>query len=134
MSSLNIGVVGYSDSDFNTSKAVVQLEKAFDEVVEDHSGTPRIVSGLTALDIPKLAYQEADSRGWGTVGIACEKAFDFDLYPVDEQVIVGDEWGDESPRFLEEIDVLIRVGGGDQAHEECSEAKNRGIPTYEYKI
>lgn len=133
MSELNIGVVGYSSSNFNESKAVVQIEKAFNEVVSEHSGEPRIISGLTALGIPKLAYQEADARGWKTVGLACEKAFDSELYPVDKQIIIGEEWGDESSRFIDETDVLIRVGGGNQAHEECEKAKKRGIPTYEYE-
>lgn len=130
MSNISVGVIGYSEQDFNRGKAKQHLSDAFDKVQEEFSGNPTIVSGLTNLGIPKLAYQEATNRGWSTVGIACKKAEEYELYPVDKTIINRDEWeewGDESDAFLSRINVLIRVGGGSQTKDEIAKARNRGI-------
>jgi len=92
---------------------------------------PTIVSGLTALGIPLLAYKYAESRGWKTMGIACSKAGDYECYACDRIHIVGDNWGDETSAFLASIDVLIRIGGGKQSLEECRKAQVMGIPVYQ---
>ncbi|MBI4148037.1 hypothetical protein HY490_01990 [Candidatus Woesearchaeota archaeon] len=73
-------------------------------------------------------------RGYRTVGIACAKAKDYELFPVNEKIIVGDNWGDESPVFLNYIDVLVRVGGGAQSKRETAETKSRGKPVIEYDL
>jgi hypothetical protein len=129
MTSLNVGVIGYSAQDFNRGKAKQHLSDAFDKVQDEFSGNPTIVSGLTDLEIPALAYREATKRGWNTVGIACKKAEEFECYPVDERIIKDEweEWGDESDAFLSRINVLIRVGGGSQTKDEIAKARNRGI-------
>lgn len=131
MSRLNVGVVGYSEQNFNRGRAKEHLKDAFDKVEEDFSGTPSIVSGLTDVGIPSLAYREASSRGWHTVGIACIKAETgrYDCYPVDNKIVRDEweEWGDESEAFLSRIDVLIRVGGGSQTRDEIGKARQRGI-------
>lgn len=129
MTSLNVGVIGYSEQDFNRGKARRHLSDAFDKIQEEFLENPTVVSGLTNLGIPKLAYQEATNRGWRTVGIACKKAEEYELYPVDETIIKDEweEWGDESDAFLSRINVLIRVGGGSQAKDEIAKARNRGI-------
>jgi hypothetical protein len=134
MSELRIGVVGYSATDFNERKAKKLVKKGFDSVLDNHSGTPCVVSGLTNIGIPKIAYKEASNRGWKTAGVACNKAEDYETYPVDEKTIVGSDWGDESDEFLSQIDVLIRVGGGDQAIEETEHASSKGIEVYEYDL
>lgn len=134
MSELRIGVVGYSATDFNERKAKKLVKNGFDSVLDNHSGTPCVVSGLTNIGIPKIAYKEASNRGWKTAGVACNKAEDYETYPVDEKTIVGSDWGDESDEFLSQIDVLIRVGGGDQATEETRRASSEGIEVYEYDL
>lgn len=134
MSELRIGVVGYSTTDFDETRAANLINKAFDRVTNEHSGDPCVVSGLSDKGIPKLAYNEADNRSWKTAGVACNKIENYEEYPVDERTIVGSEWGDESEEFLSQIDVLIRVGGGTQAITEAKKASNKNIELYEYNL
>ncbi len=132
---VHIGVVGYSLQHFNEEKAAAIIGAAFDELDMLYVGKIKVVvSGLTNMGIPSLAYQEAVSRGWRTVGIACEKANQYKLFPVDKQIIVGKKWGDESPTFLNSIDVLIRVGGGEDSIKEVNAFKQMGKPVYEYEL
>ena len=132
MKNLRIGVVGYSDKKFDITQARKYLVEAFDKIVRrypDH--TFSVVSGLTDLGIPSLAYREATSRGWQTVGIASEKAREFPLFPVDESIISGENWGDESPLFLSSIDILLKIGGGKQSEREFNTFKG---PRIEYSL
>ena len=134
MSELRIGVVGYSATEFNEQKAKKLLTTGFDTILSSHNGPVCVVSGLTAIGIPKLAYEQADARGWRTAGVACSKAEEYETYPVGETTIVGSNWGDESDEFLTQIDVLLRVGGGEQAIEETKHAVSEGIDVYEYEL
>lgn len=113
---MKIGVVGYSAQKFDENQAkkliLLGLEK-----VEAKKGD-YLVSGLTNLGIPKLAYEIATKLGLKTVGIACKLAYNDDLFPVDKKIIIGDKWGDESETFLNYIDCLIKVGGGPQSEKE----------------
>lgn len=109
-----IGVIGYSGQKFDKYKAQAILQEALSlrALVNQNCA---LVSGYTDLGIPAIAYRVADQLGMITVGIACEKANDNPRYPVDKVIIVGKEWGDESPTFLKSIDELIKVGGGKQS-------------------
>lgn len=131
-----VGVVGYSDSKFNEVSALTYIKAAFNKIAEEFSQKHDIVivSGLTAQGIPLLAYQEAKRRGWKTKGVACSKAEEYELFPVEEKVIFGAEWGDESDIFLNDIDFLVRVGGGDQSHDETDRAYQKCIPVLEYDL
>ncbi|MGD1856586.1 MAG: hypothetical protein ACFB2W_20290 [Leptolyngbyaceae cyanobacterium] len=129
---LRVGVVGYSNQDFDYIAALRLIQEAFDDISPD--ADVEIVSGLTDLGIPALAYQEAVRRGWKTVGIACAKAFDYSCFPVDDVIIYGDNWGDESHVFLTMIDVLIRIGGGTQSHFEACAAKREGKRVIEFDL
>ena len=135
MNSINIGVVGYSGQKFDEVQGRALIEQAYTQIASefpDHQ--KRVVSGLTDLGIPALAYRAAVERGWETVGIACTKAVEYDCFPVDEKIIVGQNWGDESPTFLSSIDYLVRVGGGSQSLEETLAAKESEKPTLEYEL
>jgi hypothetical protein len=134
--SLKIGVVGYSGQGFSEFDANRLLAEAFDAVLADHSDATDIwvVSGLTDLGIPALAYRIAAQRGWRTSVIACSKAADYDCFPVNEEKIVGANWGDESETFLREIDVLVRIGGGKQSLAEAKAFSETGKRTYEYEL
>ena len=126
MNHIAIGVVGYSGQKFDEGDAIRLIADAFNEAVDriPFKKLPyKVISGLTDLGIPGLAYREAALRGWITVGVACKKAEDYPCYPVDESHIVGEEWGDESKTFLGMLDILIRVGGGKQSLAEVEEAK-----------
>lgn len=132
---LKIGVVGYSGQRFDETQACDFLRKALDKVAADYPHHElAIVSGLTDLGIPHLAYLEAVRRGMRTVGIASEKAQKYQRFPVEEKMIVGKNWGDESHAFLQNIDLLIRIGGGKQTMNETAAAKQRGTPVIEYDL
>lgn len=133
MSQTQIGVIGYSAQSFDIDKAQSILLDAYD-MIESEYNSVTIVSGLTNIGIPSLAYEEAENRDWKTVGIACSKARNYDCYPVDDEIIIGNEWGDESERFLSQIDVLIAIGGGDQTQKEIKKAKQYDIPTHKYNL
>ena len=132
---ISVGVVGYSGAKFdeNIAKALVAL--ALKQIELQHpSNEYELVSGLTDMGIPSLAYREAAKLGWKTVGIACKKANDMACYPVDTEIIEGEDWGDESKTFLDNIDVLVRIGGGKQSKVETQKAKEMQMPVYEYDL
>lgn len=128
-----IGVVGYSDKKFDIKKAKKFIKEGFDELEKKHKNI-EIVSGLTNLGIPKLAYEEAVNRGYRTVGIACKKSKDFECFNCDEEIIIGDEWGDESDKFINYIDVLLRIGGGKQSKKETKMVKDMGKKVVEFEL
>lgn len=133
---MRVGLVGYSKQKFNEHEALACIKQAFDYLEENanHGNQNVLVSGLTDLGIPGIGYREADSRGWKLVGVACEKAKNYCCYPVDKEVFVGHNWGDESERFLDEIDILVRVGGGKQSLAEVAMAHERGIMTLQFDL
>jgi hypothetical protein len=140
---MKIGVVGYSSGKFDEDLAEAMLELGFVNVLYyDLKHSPRIsldheievVTGLTNVGIPKLAYEFAAGRNWRTVGIACEQANEYECYPVDEKIIVGTEWGDESQTFLDYIDCLIRVGGGDQSLDEVKTFRKQQPDAFVFEI
>jgi hypothetical protein len=122
---LKIGVAGYSGQKFDEEKAEAELNRLLDEAREGRSDVD-IASGLTNLGIPAIGYRIAAARGWETTGIACSKATKYECFPVDNEIIVGDQWGDESETFLDYIDVLVRVGGGKQTLQEVADFRERG--------
>jgi hypothetical protein len=122
---MRIGVVGYSAQKFDVAKARELLNEAFDMCRDDK--TDWVVSGLTDLGIPAVAYRIAEENGMNTMGIACVKAKKHECFPCDRVHIQGNNWGDESEMFLAAIDVLIRVGGGPQSFAEVARAKELGI-------
>jgi hypothetical protein len=125
-----IGVVGYSENKFDKEKAKELLIENIDKALEKNTKNEKVslVSGLTDMGIPGLAYREAKKRGFHTVGYACSKATEYDCFKVDEEHIIGDEWGAESDTFLANIDVLVAVGGGKQSKAELKKAEEMGIP------
>jgi hypothetical protein len=133
---LRVGVVGYSDeSEFEIDSAREILEKIIDQIEEEfiHTGLFSdlvIVSGLTNMGIPKLAYEIAQDRGYKTIGIAPNEAEDHDLFPVDEIIWSGESFGDESREFIDFIDLLVKVGGGDQSEKEVEMAEQDDVPVY----
>ena len=137
MSTLKIGVVGYCPpTQFDEHKANELLLDALQAVQADHPDARDfwIVSGLCDVGVPALAYRAASVRGWKTSGIACAKAVEYECFDVDDRKIVGENWGDESETFLEEIDVIVRIGGGQQSHAEVKAFVETGGRAYEYEL
>jgi 2'-5' RNA ligase len=131
---IRIGVIGYSAKYFNKKDAEVALEKIIKNIVKSNKLPTTIVSGLTNIGIPAIAYKIATKYGYKTVGYACEKALDMELFDVDKKHIIGKNWGDESEDFLNNIDILIKAGGGEQSKAEFKKAKELGIKTYECDV
>lgn len=135
LKSVYVGVVGFSSQKFNTEQAKERIKESFDKI-ESHFSDRQIicVSGLTDLGVPALAYRECVKRGWMTIGVACEKAKEYDLFPVDKIIIEGKNWGDESEKFLSMLDCLIRIGGGQQSNNETQKAKQMNLLVMEYDL
>lgn len=133
---IRIGVVGYCPpTKFDEKEAARMICEAYNQIQSAYPNRLKtVVSGLTNVGVLKLAYLEARRRGWRTSGIACKKAENYELFPVDEKKIIGDNWGDESEEFLRTIDALIRIGGGKQSLRETAQAKTNGKLVLEYEL
>jgi hypothetical protein len=133
---MRVGIVGYSEQKFDIEKASKLLEECFQEhvILNDFNEIRFIVSGLTNIGVPKISYEFAQKHYIATMGIACAKARKYDCFPCDRVHIVGNEWGDESETFLSSIDVLIRIGGGNQSKTECARAKELSILVIEKEL
>lgn len=114
-----IGIIGFSTQKFDVLKAQLKLFELLKLRGEQYGAEHCcVISGLTNLGVPAIAYQCAVTLKMKTVGIACSKAKEYECFPCDEVYLIGEEWGDESPAFLSNIDELIKVGGGKQSEEE----------------
>lgn len=134
---LKLGVVGYCPpTKFDENKARDLINDAYDKVTKDFPDYEvTIVAGITNVGVLKLAYEEAKRRNWRTAGVGCKKAYDFEWFPVDEKpIIIGENWGDESPTFIKSIDALVRIGSEPQSLEETRKIKSLGKPVYEYEL
>lgn|SRR5574344_630297 len=144
--SVNIGFVGYSKSDFDIDKANSIIDVIFNSIEEKYCTDKnkriniRIMSGGTNLGIPKLVYEKAkrENEKYGKwfflVGIIPREGKDYELYPCDYIKVVGNNFGDESKYFTDNIDVLYKIGGGNQSQKEYEMAQFRRIPCFEYKL
>lgn len=133
---VRIGVVGYGpQTKFDEEEARRMIVEAYDLIeVENPRTFKAVVSGLTDVGVPAIAYREAVRRGWRTVGIACKKALEYPLYPVDQKKIMGDDWGEESPLFLLFVHAIVRIGGGRQSIAETEAVKKAGKLAIEYDL
>ncbi len=131
-----IGVVGYSAKYFNKTEAETLLREGFKQALKHNKNkySVEIVSGLTDMGIPALAYKIATEKDYRTSGYACKKAEDMVQFNVDKANIIGNSWGAESEEFLANIDVLIRIGGSSQSRDEAKTAKENGLPVFEYEL
>ncbi len=119
---MKIGIVGYSSKHIDEQLGIQLLSQELSKITSSSkaTGTIKIVTGLTNIGIPKLAYQIADQQHYIKIGISAQQAHQVKcgVYPVDKEIIVGEVFGDESQTFVDYIDYLVRIGGGKQsAHE-----------------
>ncbi len=126
---MKIGIVGHSSNRIDEELGLALLETMISRLVASkaNTGDVEIVTGLTNIGIPKLAYQIADKHRYVKVGISAQQAHEVNcgVYPVDKEIIVGKKFGDESDAFIEYIDYLIRVGGGKQSAAEVKLFKEK---------
>lgn len=116
---IKIGIIGFSDeSKYKKLDGVKSIKDAFDNIEQLFPKQEiYIVSGLTNMGIPRLAYEEAVKRKWKTVGIAPKESEKYELFLVDEKILVGEKFGDESKVFINYINILIKVGRGSTIRE-----------------
>jgi orotate phosphoribosyltransferase-like protein len=118
---IKIGVVGFSRNHFDKKDATQKLKAIIALLIHDKDAQSfELVSGYTASGIPKIAYEIADELGIETVGFSANQALKVKngVYPVKKVILIGERFGDESQKFVEYIDILIRIGGGKQSREE----------------
>lgn len=136
-----VGLVGYLSGKFDKIEARKIINDCFNviEKSEDlgdmgEKKEIQLISGLTNSGIPKIGYEEAVKKHWKTIGLSAKEAEEYDCFPVDIKLIYGEQFGDESSKFINKIDCLIRVGGGPQSLKETNMAKQRMIPVYEFEL
>ncbi len=127
---LRIGVVGYSGRKFDEDIARARLKRILADQLENRELDParvEVVSGLTNIGVPRIAYELAEEQGMKTVGISASRALTScaGTWPVDKQIIIGRNYGDESEEFVGYIDILIRIGGGAQSLAEAEMFRKR---------
>jgi len=127
-----LGIMGYSAQEFDKGLAEQYIRQHFSELGNDID--IEIVSGLTNIGIPAIAYRVAKEMGFTTTGIACSKAEKYECFPCDQVKIIGNNWGDESSTFLSYCDSFLRVGGGEQTKKETADAKALGKTIKEYDL
>ena len=118
---LRIGIVGFSRPQFDQQAARTILERELAALRVRHPQREiEIVSGYTNAGVPQIAYEIADQLELTTVGFSARQALRVrsGLYPVDQVILEGERFSDESEAFVRYIDGLIRVGGGRQSREE----------------
>lgn len=110
---LKFGVVGYSLPDFDHRRAKALLEEAFDLLITLHRPENiQVVSGLTNVGIPRLAYELGQARNYRCIGISSRPSSGRQIRSLagyNEQIIVGIEFGDESQAFIDCLDVFYPV-------------------------
>ena len=117
------GIVGYSVMEFDK----ILAQNAVDYILDDLPTGSVIVTGATKIGIPAMIVASAKKRGIKSIGIMPQEGYETGLSKVDELVVEGDKWGDESARFIDMIDILYAVGGGRQATKEVLMAEAKGI-------
>ena len=124
---MKIGIVGFSRSRFDKKMAILKLRNILEQLIDqqDHS-TIEIVSGYTNMGVPRIAYRLADDMGLTTVGFSAKQALNVrcGVYPVKKVILEGERFGDESKKFIDYIDILVRIGGGPQSRKEVELFKN----------
>ena len=128
MEIFKIGVIGSLKPNFDIEDAKEKITESIDLILSYHPNKSyKVISVMTNEGIPKHAYDIAKEKyKFTTVGYASQMIFQgkYGVYPVDEQKIVGEKYGDECQYLINNIDCLIRIGGGYQSNYEVEEFKN----------
>lgn len=120
---MKIGVVGFSRNQFDKKEAILKLRNILEGLVKGQDKKEiEIVSGYTNMGIPRIAYRLADDMGLATVGFSAQQALKVrcGVYPVKKVILEGTYFGDESLKFIQYIDILVRIGGGPQSRKEVA--------------
>ena len=125
---MRIGIVGFSRNQFDKKMAILKLRNILEKLIQEKDkASVEIISGYTNMGVPRIAYRLADDMGLTTVGFSAEQALKVrcGVYPVKKVILEGNRFGDESKKFIEYIDILVRIGGGPQSRHEVILFKNK---------
>lgn len=137
---LRIGIIGYSnDADFDEVEADIEIEEMLDEVLSEFDdGTKSIVIVANGIDegVAQVAYDIAYDRGYKTVGITPASLGDKERFETDDELVVGDEPGEDDDFFVDYVDVIIRIGDSEHGDtvSKMAMAEAADIPTIELDI
>jgi hypothetical protein len=134
MNKIVILVTGYCPPTVvDEDEARTRIVQTFDYIVQNHPGADvDLVAGFTNVGVMVPAYEEGKKRGWHLVGYACKKAENYEKYPVDEEHIIGANWGEESTDFVQHATLsgcpfyMINVAGGKQSAMETERIREAG--------
>jgi hypothetical protein len=134
MKIIKIGIIGISDeNDHNISGGsggyggfVFTMVTCMQNLARKKYGNDvvfELVFGLTDVGINQcIHYHATDSRNpFGavkTIGFGYSNMSFSKCLSVDEKYIIGTECGDESEAFVDYIDMLLKIGGGDKEAKE----------------
>jgi len=128
MEKFKIGIIGSLKPNFDITDAKEKIIESINLILKYHPNKKyKVISVMTNEGIPKHAYDIAKEKyNFTTVGYASQMIFQgkYGVYPVDEQTIIGEKYGDECNYLIQNIDCLIRIGGGYQSNFEVEEFKN----------
>ena len=132
-----IGVTGFStDRDIDWSKARKALRKLFTTIKQSDANGKQVAisSGATNYGVVAVAYQVCHELNMKCIGVASGKPFVDKTLKLssflDRSWFIGNNWGDESPVFLQTLDVMVALGGGNQATREVASAAKSGKKVY----
>ena len=113
--------------------AVASLEIHLAELKEKYGERLVISSGATNEGVPKIIYDLCGSLGISAMGVTSAKAYDYPLGKMDYLIVMGNDWGEESPTFLNTSDEFIMLGGGGQAKREAiaAAASGKGVTVFQ---
>lgn len=128
MEIFKIGIIGSLKPNFDIEDAKEKITESIELILKYHPNKNyKIVSVMTNEGIPKHAYDIGkDIYKFNTVGYASKMIYQgkYGVYNVDEKQIVGEKYGDECDFLINNVDCLIRIGGGYQSNFEVEQFKN----------
>jgi hypothetical protein len=133
MEIFKIGIIGSLKPTFDIEDAKEKIKESLDLIFSYHKNKIyKIVSVMTNEGIPKLAYDIGKEYSFTTIGYASNAIYrgKYGVYQVDEVNIVGKKYGDECNELINNIDCLIRIGGGYQSNYEVELFRKKIINNY----
>jgi hypothetical protein len=110
----------------DAAAATASLHEYLSELKAKYGEKLVVSSGATNEGVPKIIYSLCESLGIKAMGVTSAKAADYPLGRMDYLIVMGEDWGQESPTFLNTSDEFILLGGGGQAKREAIAAAALG--------
>lgn len=132
-----IGVVGFSDENKMHPDTYTLLANLIKQICETDvkKNSFVFVGGYTNTGINRILYDCCKTNGVLIGAICSGKHKEYECWPdVDYLEVIGNEWGDESESFVNSLDLIIRIDGGEQSHSEILMAKEKDLQVEEFDL